>query len=285
MYGYRRYGYGGFGTALPRAVKYLLIANVAVYLVLLFFPYRILLVAFGLVPELVTSRFMIWQFFTYMFMQYEFSHIFFNMFALWMFGRELEHNWGFRDFLYYYLACGVGGGVLVWLTSLVGLSPGDVPTIGASGAVYGIMVAYALMWPNRVILLFMVIPMKAYIFVLLFVGYDLYRGLGQMGGGVAYFAHVGGAVTGYIYLKYGWRMLVHVESWWKRFRAQQKARERKFTIHEGGKQSGSKKTGAPHPDRDAEVDRILDKIAREGMDSLSDRERRILDNASKRGKH
>ena len=154
MYGYGSYGYGGFGRSLPKAVKYLLIANAVIFILMMMFPYRSLMYWFGLVPYFVTTRLMVWQFFTYMFIHADFMHIFFNMFALWMFGTELEFNWGTKDFIRFYLACGIGGGILVWATSLVGFSSMIIPTIGASGAIFGLLVAYGLMWPNRLIFVF-----------------------------------------------------------------------------------------------------------------------------------
>lgn len=288
MYGNRSYGRGGFGQRLPRAVKSLLIANAVIFMLINLFPVR-LNYFFGLVPYFISTRFMVWQFFTYMFLHAGFSHIFFNMFALWMFGTELEYNWGKKDFLYFYLTCGVGGGVLVWVTSMMGFSSMVIPTIGASGAIFGILVAYGMMWPDRLIFIFGVLPMKALHFVILFGALDLMQGLSRSGGGVAYFAHVGGGVTGFIYLKYGWRILVHLENWGGRLKAQFMAKKNGFQVHQGGVSEKDRQTrdtpdNVRHPDKNDEIDRILDKIARGGMESLSDGERRILDRASKRKK-
>ena len=134
---YSRYGYG-----LSKAVKTLLIINVAIFVVAALLNMSgILNVLFGLTPNLVVGRLMVWQFFTYMFLHGGIGHIGFNMFALWMFGTEIEHSWGSRDFIKYYVICGIGGGVLVWLTSLVNLSDPTATTIGASGAIYGILLA------------------------------------------------------------------------------------------------------------------------------------------------
>ncbi len=275
----------GFGYGLPPMVKRLLIINAAVFVLTVLFSQmqHTIFYLFGLVPQLVTHRFMVWQFFTYMFLHGGFGHIFFNMFALWMFGSELEYNWGSNDFLKYFLICGVGGGVLVWLTAFIGFSSSAAPTIGASGAIFGVLVAYGLMWPDRPIYIWGILPIKALHLVLLFGAFDLLSGLGRSGGNIAYFAHIGGGVTGFVYLKFGWRIMAHLESWvrhWKR---------RKFTVHEGGRnregrREDSRDTDASHPDMADEIDRILDKIAREGMDSLSERERRILDRASNRNR-
>jgi membrane associated rhomboid family serine protease len=288
MYGYGSYGFGG---GLPSVVKKLLIANVVVFLVTTLLPYSIWFNLFGLVPGMVLTRFTVWQLFTYMFLHGGFGHIFFNMFGLWMFGAELEYAWGSRDFFKYYVICGIGAGVLVVITSLFGFSSMFAPTIGASGAIWGILVAYGLMWPDRLIFVFGILPMKAILFVIIFGALELLQGLGRSGGGVAYFAHVGGGLTGFVYLKFGWRLMAHLESWWNHYKARREARKHKFTIHEGGAQE-SKETRRMsdaaytprHPEKDEEVNRILDKIAREGMDSLDEREKRILENASKRKK-
>ena len=278
---YSRYGYG-----LSKAVKTLLIINVAIFVVAALLNMSgILNVLFGLTPNLVVGRLMVWQFFTYMFLHGGIGHIGFNMFALWMFGTEIEHSWGSRDFIKYYVICGIGGGVLVWLTSLVNLSDPTATTIGASGAIYGILLAYGLMWPDRMIYVMGVLPMKALHFVIIFGAIDLFQGFSRMGSGVAYFAHVGGIATGYIYLKYGWRMMVHVESFSKHHGIADWYKRRKFTVIQGGrKDTDTDDMEAMHPDLENEVDRILDKIAREGMDSLDNNERRILDRASRRKK-
>lgn len=270
-----------FGHGLPKAVKSLLIANAVIHVVIIFSGAGVLISIFGLVPYLVNHKFMIWQFFTYMFLHdpIRISHILFNMFALWMFGAELEHNWGSRDFMGYYITCGIGGGLLVWFTAFFGMSISIVPTIGASGAIFGLLVAYAMMWPDRLIFIWGIIPMKALHLVLLFGAIDLLNGFGGGGGGIAYFAHIGGGVTGFIYLKYGWRIIIHMESFMKGFK------RRKFTVFDGGSQQrrdSEDHDDTSHPDIDDEIDRILDKIAREGMESLSGRERKILDRASKR---
>ncbi|MFC1551413.1 rhomboid family intramembrane serine protease [Candidatus Latescibacterota bacterium] len=271
------YQYQSIGRGLPRAVKALLIANISIFAATVLIPYRGWNLYFGLIPVLAVKKFMIWQLFTHMFLHGNFSHLFWNMFMLWMFSTELEYNWGSRDFLKYYFICGLGGGVLVVLTAMIGLSSAVVPTVGASGAIFGVLVAYGLMWPNRMIFIMGILPMKAWHMVLIFGGFDLLKGLSGNAGGIAVFAHVGGGITGYIYLKYGWKIMAHVESFIYGFKA------RKFTVTEGGKHAESqRRSNSPHPDIDSEVDRILDKIARDGMDSLSDSEKRLLDRASKK---
>lgn len=279
------YGGFGFGYGLPKAVKSLLIINVAVFIVTTFvsFPWNWL---FGLVPSYINHKFWLWQFFTYMFLHGGVSHIFFNMLGLWMFGSEIEYNWGTRDFLKYYFTCGIGGGILVWLMAMAGLTGMNVPTIGASGAIFGILVAFGMMWPDRLIYLFGIIPIKALHFVIIFGAIDLFDGLAGTAKNIAVFAHVGGGVTGFLYLKFGWRIMIYIESISARFRM------RKFKVIEKPK----KQETYILPDDDEkeeefrddaledEVDRILDKIAREGMGSITDHERKILDRASNKRK-
>ncbi len=268
----------GYDSGLPRAVKYLLIANAVVFALQVILPRVIPFGLFALVPYLVNHHFMVWQFFTYMFLHGGIGHIGFNMFTLWMFGTELEWNWGTRDFLKFYFACGIGGGLLVWISSFFGYTSPMSQTIGASGAIFGLLVAYGLMWPDRLIFLFGILPMKAMHMVIIFMGINIFQALTDTGGTIAVFAHVGGGLTGFVYLKYGWRVMAYVESWTKRLK------RRRFKVVEGGRGRSSGGGPAAHPDIDDEVDRILDKIAREGMESLDARERRILDRASDRKK-
>ena len=282
--------YFGYGYGLPKVVKRLLIANAAVFVVTFLLPGSMQILinsVFGLKPILINNfPPFIWQFFTYQYLHGGFGHILMNMFVLWMFGTELEYNWGARDFFQYYTICGVGGGLLVWMTSFFGFSDPGVTTIGASGAIFGLLVAYGMMWPDRIVYVFGVLPMKAIVFVIIIGSIEVLNAFGRAGGGVAYFAHVGGGLTGLVYLKYGWRIWVHLESVGRQFK------RRKFTVVDGGKSKSSswepetnrhkEQPGTPHPDLDEEINRILDKIAREGMESLTDNERNVLDRASNR---
>ena len=278
--------YIGYGYGMSKVVKRLLIVNIAVFVLSTVMGnwQGYIYYLFGLVPDLVNHRLMVWQFFTYMFLHGGIGHIFINMLVLWMFGSELEYNWGSKDFLLYYIACGVGGGLLVWFTAFIGLSSSGVPTIGASGAIFGLLVAFGLMWPDRLIYIWGIFPMKALHLVILFGAMDLFSGLTGSGGRIAVFAHIGGGVTGFIYLKFGWRMMVQIEGLTNRMK------RRRFTVVQGGSSrrqaddTSSRDDDAGHPDIDDEVDRILDKIARQGMKSLTDRERRILDRASNKRK-
>ena len=152
----------GFGTGLTPVVKKLLIANIAVYLIQLV-SYRaagpVILYYFALQPLAVISQFKIWQIVTYLFLHGNFFHIFFNLFALWMFGCEVERTLGSGRFLKFYFTTGVGA-ALIYLLFNYGSS---TPVIGASGAIYGVLVAFALLFPERIVtlLLFFVLPTEA----------------------------------------------------------------------------------------------------------------------------
>ena len=150
-----------------------------------------------------TAPFMPWQLVTYSFLHGNMTHIFFNMFALWMFGRELEIMMGQKRFLTYYFTCVVGAGLVQLVVA--GTQGGLYPTVGASGGVFGILLAYGLAFPNRVIMLmFPPIPMKAKYFVLFYGLLELYLGLSGNAPGVANFAHLGGMLFGFLLLYY-WR--------------------------------------------------------------------------------
>ncbi len=264
-YYYRpRYGFGGMLTPM---VKYLIIANVIVFLLTYISGAgRALAYAFGLVPWAVLHRLAIWQFVTYLFLHGGLGHLFFNMFALWMFGSEIERYWGSREFLKYYFITGVGAGVLTWITSI----NSTIPTIGASGAIFGILVAYAMMFPNRPIYLYFMIPIKAKHLVVLFAVIELAASWSHTPDGIGHFAHLGGMLFGYLYLK----------------------RERfSYLLGDVLRDAKSKREAQKRlkdeADRDLErkVDEILQKVSREGMDSLTQEEREILEWASKKFGH
>jgi len=172
----------------------------------------------GLVPVLVFKGW-IWQFVTYMFLHGSFFHILFNMLALWMFGSELEYLWGTRRFVKYYFFTGVGAAI----TSTLVTPHSTIPTIGASGAIYGLLLAYGVTFPNRPILLYFLFPIRAKYFVILFGVVELLASFSQPHSGIAHFAHLGGLLFGWIYLKGfpGQRALRR----WRRER-----QRRKFTV-------------------------------------------------------
>jgi membrane associated rhomboid family serine protease len=185
---------------LPPITQALLLANVAV-----FFLERLLggglLGAFALWP-LGSGHFLPWQVGTYAFLHGSFEHLFFNMLGLWMFGSELEQVWGQKRYLQFY-----GASVLAAALTqlLVGVVLGSqAPTIGASGGLFGLLLAFAMMFPDRTILLFFVIPMKAKYLVALYGIVELYQGVYVMNSGVAHFAHLGGMLGGLLMIRF-WR--------------------------------------------------------------------------------
>jgi len=146
-----------------------------------------------------------WQLVSYAFLHGSFNHLFFNMFAVWMFGTPLERAWGSQKFLLYYAACVVGAAIIQLLVQL--FEGGIYPTIGASGGVFGLLLAYGVMWPtNRIFLIFFPVPIQAKWFVLIYGGIELLMGLTRAMPGIAHFAHLGGMIFGAALLyKWGWR--------------------------------------------------------------------------------
>jgi len=187
---------------IPPITKWLMIVNVAAFFLneLLARLVGISLGAFALWP--LGHGFLPWQVVTYAFLHGSFGHLFFNMLGLWMFGSELERVWGEKRFLQFYFASVLAAA----LTQLVvtGLMGAVYPTIGASGGLFGLLLAFAMMFPNRIILLFFVIPMKARYLVALYGLLELYQGFYVMNSGVAHFAHLGGMLGGLLMMRY-WR--------------------------------------------------------------------------------
>ncbi|MDE5544594.1 MAG: rhomboid family intramembrane serine protease [Bacteroidales bacterium] len=202
---------------LPPVVKNLLIINILFYLADLTLSWRGIDLTRWLGLHYVTaSDFHFWQFITYMFMHGNFSHLFFNMFALWMFGYALENYWGGKRFLAYYLITGIGAalcqtGVLAWEIHSMSMTYApeaisqyinQIVTVGASGAVFGILLAFGMCFPNTLIFLYFLIPIKAKWFVLIYGVIELFAGIGGTADGVAHFAHVGGMIFGIFLILY-----------------------------------------------------------------------------------
>jgi len=211
-------GLRGQPSVLPltKVVKILIVINVAIWFVfqILFeqylFPSFDFTLNFGLVPQNIFLNFFIWQFGTYMFLHdtANIMHLVFNMFTLWWVGSELEQKWGPGKFLSYYLTCGVGAGVIYFIGSfLYYFITGNafalqIPVIGASGAIFGLMLAYGILFGDREVLFMFIFPMKARMFIIILAVIEISMLLSQglAGGRVANLAHLGGIVTGYIYL-------------------------------------------------------------------------------------
>jgi membrane associated rhomboid family serine protease len=183
----------------PTGVRWLLISNTVMFLLRYlgrdFFDFRLL----SLIPYTVVHNYTVWQLFTYLFLHGGFGHLLFNMLSLWMFGSTLERDWGTLRFLKYYFICGVGAGLCDvavnalmgrWLTS----------TIGASGAIYGLLLAFGVMYPNQTVLMNFLFPIRAKYLVMIYGAVALLSAFGE-NTGVSNIAHLGGMIFGYIYLK------------------------------------------------------------------------------------
>jgi len=225
-----------------------------------------------------------WTIFTYMFVHAGFGHVFFNMLALFFFGPPLERAWGSREFIIYYLVCGVGGAVAaLLLVNIVGAAP----MVGASAAVFGILLAFAMTWPDAPIYVWFLLPVKAKYFVgflALLTFYSTFSA-GRASGGTAHWAHLGGLVSGWIWLRYGGRIersADRVVVRMKRSRRGLKSVKRDESDVEANRRS-KRTSRKPRPgDSLDEVNRILDKIGEQGMDSLSPDELRFLNEMSQR---
>jgi membrane associated rhomboid family serine protease len=184
---------------LQPVTRALLLINVAVFFLARLFGGGIESI-FALWP--LGTNFLPWQVVTYAFLHGSFEHLFFNMLGLWMFGSELERIWGEKRFLQFYAASVLAAAFAQLIVTAV---MGSVyPTVGASGGLFGLLLAFAMMFPNRVILLFFVIPMKARYLVLLYGVLELYQGVYVLNSGVAHFAHLGGMLGGLLMIRY-WR--------------------------------------------------------------------------------
>jgi membrane associated rhomboid family serine protease len=232
-----------FNRSFPSGVKWLILANVAIYLVDFFGSYLRGDEIFGglmLVPAKVIHG-ALWQPVTYLFLHSLQSvwHILFNMLALWMFGTPVEETWGTRRFLQYYFICGVGAGLCVVVAKLLFGNPNQ-PTLGASGAIFGILLAYGMLFPNQEVLFMFLFPMKAKYMVMIF-GAIAFLGSFQTDGTVSNLAHLGGMIFGFIYIRtqFARRRVVGRSGsgsggfdpgkWWKEYKLQ-RARK-KFQVY------------------------------------------------------
>jgi membrane associated rhomboid family serine protease len=236
---------------------------------------------FALYP--LGSDFHVWQLVTYMFMHGSLMHLLFNMFALWMFGMQLENDWGSRKFLIFYTVCGIGAGISnLFLAPFFGAAG---PTVGASGAIYGVLLAFGMTYPDQNIMIFPIFfPIRARFVVLFYILIEVLS-VGSSDG-IAHLAHLGGAAVAFVYLVAEQRRLPGREIW-------QRARER-FTAPQyanryasrGGDDISDANYRDVHDNEDRvsqqQIDEILDKISQRGYQSLSDEEKKILFEASKK---
>jgi membrane associated rhomboid family serine protease len=231
---------------LSPALKALIAANVAVFVIMWLMPAgarQAVQEFLGLVPAALFQSFRVWQPVTYMFLHGTIGHIFFNMLALWMFGTELERIWGTRFFLRYYFITGIVAAMTTIVVSLLPFATTarmfDSVTIGASGAIYGLLLAYGLTFPNRPIYIYFVFPIPAKYFVMIMGFIALLSAMGDEGGGIAHITHLGGLVAGYVMLR-GRNLSPANEVRYRYLRWKMDRARKKFGVHSGGKKDWDK---------------------------------------------
>lgn len=297
---YRPSGFGGF-SLFPPVIKNLIIINVIVFFIQ-FLGGQVLIVNvpashlidkwFALNPLTEDGNFQVWQLITYQFMHGGFTHILFNMLALWMFGMEVENLWGSKKFLTFYLLCGIVAGISQLVFPALFNEPQGY-TIGASGAIMGVLVAFGMLFPDRYIYIYFLLPVKAKYFVIIYIVIEFFSI--PSGGDVAHLAHLGGALAGFIFVLFNRKPSYLRNSYYnsgisggnKFFdslknpssvfkKKDDEAEDAKYYEINGDKNE-------PEISQE-EIDKILDKISQSGYQNLSDREKKVLFEASKRMK-
>jgi len=261
--GFRR-GFSRPTFTIPSGVKLLVIINIVVFILTELSGQRnMLFSSFGLVPNQVWTSFKVWQLFTYLFVHGGFLHIFFNMFVLWMFGKDLEIQWGKNEFLLFYFTCGIGAGLMTVLFSINSI----VPIVGASGAIYGLLVAYGFTYPNRMVYLYGLFPLKVKYMVLGLGVIAFFASLSANQSNVSHITHLSGMIIGvlYIYFILNWKNIKM-----EYYRLRLKNLKQKTSAQNDEEVLMKKK-----------VDEILDKLNASGWDSLTEQEEKYLTQASK----
>jgi membrane associated rhomboid family serine protease len=220
------------------AVRALVYTNIGVFLLGFFAP-NLVVGVFGLIPSAVFEQLQLWRVATYLFVHdpQGFGHILFNMLALWMFGVDLERRWGSKGFLRYYFITGIGAGIA---TAVVSLLPFDatrpmyaVPTIGASGAIYGLLLAWALLFPYRQILFMFIFPLQARVAAILMGAMAFLAAVSGRNGSVAEATHLFGLVIGWVYLQGPRNMRLELQYRLTRWRMERM--RKRFNVHRGGR--------------------------------------------------
>ena len=302
-------------NSIPPVTKNLLIINVLCYLASLAFRSHGVDFdeLFGL-HFFLASGFRPWQLFTYMFMHANWTHLFFNMFAVWMFGRIIEQTMGRNRFLFYYLTCGLGAGIMqeivqtaeFWYYGYGAYEQANIGgvlipmaeylnrwnTVGASGAVYGILLAFGVTYPNERLFIFPIpVPIKAKFFVIGYAVIELLSALSQNGDGVAHMAHLGGMLVGLLLLLYwrkgggggnggGYRSYGPRDGSWDNFRSWFsslfKKKEPHIDVTYGGRYGQEAAYRQQKKEQEEELNRILDKVKKHGYEGLTAEEKRRL---------
>ena len=267
-YGSSSYQFGGYH--LTPVVKRLLIANIVIFILTSIFPSAAAYLSFQPARIVVQP----WGVLTYMFVHANFWHLFFNLLALFFFGPPIEERWGSREFTKYYLICGLGGAALSFLFAFY------AGVVGASAAVYGVMLAFAMLWPDAPIYIWGIFPIKAKWLIIGLAALSLFSAVGGSADGVAHFAHLGGIAAGFLYIK------IDATTGGPMQKLQKLVSKRRLKVIPGQGQTVKKEEPRGRRRREDEVldevDRVLDKISTHGMSSLSAEERRLLDEVSKR---
>jgi len=303
---------GGF-SIFPPVIKFLLISNVAVFLIQFFFL-DALKAGNTAIGQTFVKNFALftiqspyfrpWQLFTYMYMHGGFSHLFFNMFALWMFGMELENLWGSKTFFIFYTVCGLGAGLAnIFLAPLFTVIPPNVPTVGASGSIYGVLIAFGMIFPNRYIYIYFMLPIKAKYLVIAYIAIEVFAVASQSQSGIAHVAHLGGGVIGFLYVYFllnkGKPKFFSNQDTTSSFDNLKNIFEKKkteppsYTKPDTGKVYDAKYEDMNYSkyeddmrkeekDRITTIDAILDKLSAQGYSSLTEEEKRILFQESKK---
>jgi membrane associated rhomboid family serine protease len=308
---------------IPPITKNLLIINLIAFFATFVLQLRgIDLADIGGLHFFLANDFHLYQLVTYLFLHANFMHILSNMFGLWMFGCVIENVWGPKKFLFYYISCGIGAGLLQELAQLgsfymtisaqdPSVSFGEIfaighqlgqqlnawTTIGASGAVYAVILAFGMTFPNeRLFIIPFPFPIKAKWFVLFYVAIEFFSALGSSGDGVAHTAHLGGMLFGFLMIRY-WNR--HSSSGFDRNRGQQffenlkrnfdqrhysqgRSHQSNPNMHaqRGGSEEADREFNAHKKQNQEEIDAILDKIRKSGYDSLTKEEKKKLFDAS-----
>ena len=271
-----RYQYSSFGFKqnynknpflFPNGVKLLLIINILIFSLMVLLGQRdrdLVIQIFGLVPYSISNDYKIWQTFTYLFLHDGPIHIIFNMFLLWVLGKDLEIDWGRNKFLIFYFICGIGAGLITWMININSLRP----VVGASGAIYGVLVAYGFTYPNRMIYLYGLIPMKVKYMVTCLVIIAFFASLFSTQSKISHITHLSGIIIGIIYILIN-SNLGNLHLWYIKMRIR--------SIQSIQNNNENEETYIK-----MQVNKILDKLNDQGWESLTSKEEEFLTHASKR---